>query len=223
MRTRGCSKCQFHASGGQGYPSQTQHTPHRGTNSCRRPRLLPYSRQDHEPQSSDSGWRGGCQEEGFTREDHLSAWRVWPAFIARSWGRSDITIFGHLRHYCLRAITCQHFRGTVVRWISIKHKFNQHLNAPSWRRGRDSNPRYPRGVQRFSRPSRSTAPAPLRTPPAHLGRLGGALYGERTVAGNRHRPDLLEPSSGRHGCGMVFVLDCPSHGMIFLFSAHYCL
>ena len=31
-----------------------------------------------------------------------------------------------------------------------------------WRRGRDSNPRYPQGVQRFSRPSRSTAPAPLR-------------------------------------------------------------
>jgi site-specific DNA recombinase len=31
-----------------------------------------------------------------------------------------------------------------------------------WRRGRDSNPRYPQGVQRFSRPPRSTAPAPLR-------------------------------------------------------------
>ncbi len=32
-----------------------------------------------------------------------------------------------------------------------------------WRRGRDSNPRTPRGGQRFSRPPRSTAPAPLQT------------------------------------------------------------
>src|SRR5579859_2359340 len=38
----------------------------------------------------------------------------------------------------------------------------ERLRRPFWRRGRDSNPRYPRGVQRFSRPSRSTAPAPLR-------------------------------------------------------------
>ena len=32
----------------------------------------------------------------------------------------------------------------------------------NWRRGWDSNPRYARGAQRFSRPPRSTAPAPLR-------------------------------------------------------------
>ena len=32
----------------------------------------------------------------------------------------------------------------------------------TWRRGGDSNPRYPLWVQRFSKPSRSTTPAPLR-------------------------------------------------------------
>ena len=31
-----------------------------------------------------------------------------------------------------------------------------------WRRGRDSNPRYPRGVYRFSRPAPSTTRPPLR-------------------------------------------------------------
>ena len=31
-----------------------------------------------------------------------------------------------------------------------------------WRRGRDSNPRYRKAVQRFSKPPRSAAPAPLR-------------------------------------------------------------
>ncbi len=39
------------------------------------------------------------------------------------------------------------------------------LNSPqntNWRRGWDSNPRWPQRPQRFSRPPRSTAPAPLR-------------------------------------------------------------
>jgi hypothetical protein len=35
------------------------------------------------------------------------------------------------------------------------------LSARAWRRGRDSNPRSPQEGQRFSRPPRSTAPAPL--------------------------------------------------------------
>ncbi len=34
-----------------------------------------------------------------------------------------------------------------------------------WRRGWDSNPRWPKGPQRFSRPPRSTTPAPLRVAP----------------------------------------------------------
>jgi hypothetical protein len=43
----------------------------------------------------------------------------------------------------------------------IKYLLYQQLSC--WRRGWDSNPRYGYPVQRFSRPSRSTTPAPLRT------------------------------------------------------------
>ena len=93
----------------------------------------------------------------------------------------------------------------------------------NWRRGRDSNPRYPRGVQRFSRPSRSTAPAPLRAPIARLRRLGGALYGERTVAGNRCHFRRLDPFSARRPGGMDFVPSQPRGGMILLFSTPHCL
>ena len=51
-----------------------------------------------------------------------------------------------------------------------------------WRRGRDSNPRYPKRVQRFSRPPRSTAPAPLLRP------------GDWTGAYNPgHQPPQTEP------------------------------
>ena len=36
------------------------------------------------------------------------------------------------------------------------------IHDVNWRRGRDSNPRYPRGVYRFSRPAPSTTRPPLR-------------------------------------------------------------
>src|SRR4051794_15701095 len=60
------------------------------------------------------------------------------------------------------------------------------------RRGRDSNPRYGEAAQRFSRPPRSTTPAPLLGPVTGRGRVA-------------HRPPAQPALAGRVRAGRVDV------------------